>query len=219
MTINKIRVAIDGGAATGKSSVAKNVAKKLGLNYINTGAMYRLITKFALENNIIDDEKQIVERIKEYDIKYVDGNIKTNMNIDYSNLETSEIANNVSKVSAYPLVRQYASELQMKLASEPGSLLEGRDIGTVIMKDADIKFFLTVTPEEAAKRRIGQLRKTNPDITIEEVVESIKKRNEYDSNREIAPLKKADDAISIDTSNYNMMGVVNEIVKIIETKY
>ncbi len=215
MSMN-LRIAIDGGAATGKSSVAKNVAQELGLNHINTGAMYRLFTKIGLETNLVDNEQALTDEVKKYEYWYENGSIQTNAEVDYSNLETTEIAKNVSKVAAYKLIRDFAGEIQIKLAKEPGSLLEGRDIGTIIMPDADVKIFLIVSPDEAAKRRMPAYKKANPNITHEEVVKQIIARNEFDTNRKIAPLKKADDAFEVDTSSLTEKEVIEKVINIIK---
>ena len=213
---DKLRIAIDGGASTGKSTVAKLLAKQLNIEYINTGAMYRYITLFAIKNNLIGKWTDLINEISHYNITYIDGKINSDWNgFNFDLLNTEEVAEYVSEVAASKEVREYASTIQRMLGQRPGTLLEGRDIGTVVLPNADFKFFLTVSDEEAAKRRFNEYTSKGIDTTYEEVLANVKKRNQIDSTREFAPLLKADDAIEIDTSNIDQHQVVEKIMEYI----
>ena len=213
---NKLRIAIDGGASTGKSTVAKLLANKLGLEYINTGSMYRYITLFAMENELLGKWDELVKEISKYEITYKDGEIhSTWKELDTNKLHGNEVASHVSEVAASEEVRAFASEVQKQLGKEEGVLLEGRDIGTVIMPDADYKFFLTVSDEEAANRRFKEYQSKGLETSYEEVLANVKERNKIDSSRKVAPLKMADDAIEVDTSDKDQNGVLDWIVEYI----
>lgn len=213
----ELRVAIDGGAATGKSTVSKLVAQKLGIRYINTGQMYRLFGFIAFKNNIMYDEQAIYEAIKDLKLTYDNnGNIICDsVNFFPEELVTSEAGPRASQVSAMPLVRKVATIKQQEIGKENKVLLEGRDIGTIIMPDAPFKFFLTVSPEAAAERRYNEIKDDESEVTKEIILKQIIERNEKDSTRDIAPLVPAEDAIIIDTSSLNQYEVVDKIVEVI----
>ena len=216
-TYDKLRIAIDGGASTGKSTVAKLLAEKLNIEYINTGAMYRYITLFAIKNDLLGDWEELINQISHYNITYIDGKINSDWNgFNFDLLNTEEVASHVSEVAASKEVREYASSIQRILGQRPGTLLEGRDIGTVVLPNADYKFFLTVSDEEAAKRRFNEYTSKGIETTYEDVLENVRSRNKIDSTREVAPLLKADDAIEIDTSNIDQNQVVEKIMEYID---
>ncbi len=213
--MNSLRIAIDGGAATGKSTVSKLLAQKLGIRYINTGQMYRLFALVAITHEILDDEDAIYEEIKNFDITYdQDGLISTpNFEFNADLLEASEVGANASVVAAMPKVRQVATEKQIQIGKEPGVLLEGRDIGTVIMPDADFKIFVKVDPVVAAERRVNQHLSLGEDVDFDKILHDIIERNDRDANREIAPLVPTEESIIIDTSNNTPDELVEIILK------
>lgn len=218
ININLMKIAIDGGAGTGKSTVAKDLAKHLSLKYINTGLMYRLIGLFAKQNNLLDNGYEIAKRIREINMRFEAEKINADWDFNYDDLFTVETSINASLVASYPTVREFAMNLQRIIGQENGIILEGRDIGTEIIPNANYKFYLTVSPLEAAKRRYNELKKTNNlgDLTMEDILEKMKKRNIQDSKRAVAPLAKANDAIEINTDNKTKEMVLQEILKYVQ---
>ncbi len=195
-----INIAVDGPAGAGKSSIAKSVAAEIGFIYVDTGALYRSIALYALENNLEGDA--LVSSLDKIDVKleYKDNSQHVIMNDrDVSDLiRTPEVSMNASKVSAIPKVREFLFGLQKKIAAENNIIMDGRDIGTVVLPNADLKVFLTASAEERANRRYKEM--TDKSVTYEQVLEDIKQRDYNDMNREIAPLKQADDAVLLDTT-------------------
>ncbi|BDU67472.1 MAG: cytidylate kinase [Candidatus Tyloplasma litorale] len=214
----KLRIAVDGGAATGKSTISRLVAKKLGIKYINTGQMYRLFAFVSIKNNSLNDEKTLFNFLKKQNITFDEkGNIHSEkIKFNLKDLEQEAISKKSSIIASMPLIRSLATEIQIKIGKEKGVLLEGRDIGTVIMPDADFKFFIKVKPEIAAKRRFDQLKNIK-DVSYESILEEIKKRNLRDENRKIAPLKPLKDSIIIDSSYQSIDEIVDFFIKEIES--
>lgn len=212
--MNSLRIAIDGGAATGKSTVSKLVAKQLGIRYINTGQMYRLYALISIKENLFPSEEDIYNRIKDIDLTYdKDGFISTpEFDFEPDDLETKEVSSKASVVAAMPLVRKVASEKQIKIGKEPGVLLEGRDIGTVIMKDADFKIYIKVTPEVAAQRRVDQHAQHGEVVNYEDILKDILERNERDVTREVAPMMPTEKSIIIDSSDKTAQQIADIIV-------
>lgn len=202
--MKRLIIAIDGPAASGKSSTAKLLAKKLGYNYIDTGAMYRCITLYVLKNNIDpDDEEAIGNSLKNCKID-VSGDYFFLNDEDVSDaIRSKEVTFHVSKVCSYAKVREEMVRMQRELAKNGGVILDGRDIGTVVFPNADLKIYQTADLEVRALRRYQENNIRNIDMTLEEVTQDIKRRDEKDSTRAISPLKKADDAITIDTSKFS----------------
>ena len=198
-------VAIDGPAATGKSTSAKLVAQKLGFTYMDTGAMYRCITLSVLRNHIsLADEEALQLLIQGMDIHFerTDDNLVVRLNKeDVSTLiRKPEVTSHVSAVSALPQVRNHMVAIQRKSAKNQDCVIEGRDIGTIVFPKADVKFFLVADDIVRAKRRQLDLKAIGEEKTIDELVEEIRRRDRFDSERSHSPLKKADDAIEVDTS-------------------
>lgn len=216
-------VAIDGPAGSGKGTVTKLVGEKMELTYIDTGAMFRCIALKVLENNIaVDDQEGIKEILKSIDIelKHNQGKMIVLLNGEDVSLKirTEEVSKNVSPISAIPFVREYLLNLQRKIAKEKDVIMEGRDIGTVVFPNADVKIYLDATAEERATRRVRQNEQLGIKSDYNTVLKEIKIRDERDSTREIAPLKKADDAILLDSTNLTIDQVVEKICTIIEQK-
>ncbi len=216
-----MKIAIDGGAATGKSSISEEVAKRLNIKYLNTGFLYRISTLFLIKNKNFTFDNPNFEEIKRLEIYFKDGKLSANFLFNENELTNIDISNNLSIVSSNKIVREHLLGFQKDFAKDDNVLLEGRDIGTVIMPNADYKFFLTVNPEVAAERRMKQLELENnvSGITYEEVLQEIKSRNIKDSSREISPLKPASDSIIIDTSNYSKEEVIQKIVNFVKGGY
>lgn len=211
--MNKYRIALDGGAGTGKSTVSNMLSDLLDITYINTGLTYRLIAMIAIDNNLIGEWNKLIELLTLKDIDYVGPNITMNENFDTSRLKFPEVSSMASVVASQPIIWKFASDLWKKIAKRTGIILEGRDIGTHIMPDTENKFFMIVSDKEAARRRMKEYKERGEEISLEEVLESIKTRNKRDSERKIAPLKAAEDAIVIDTSNLTPKEVVKEIIE------
>ena len=206
-------IAIDGPAGSGKSTVAKIIAKELGFTYIDTGAMYRAITLKALNLKIEDlgDENNYTF-IKDTTLDFVDSKM-TMDGIDVSKeIRTEEIVKNVSLVSSLKYVRVALVDLQREMAKRANVVMDGRDIGTNVLTDADLKIFLTATVDVRAERRyLEQIQKGISNMTYEEVKADLIRRDTYDSTRKHNPLRKADDAIELDTSGLSIEEVVNKI--------
>ena len=195
-----INIAIDGPAGAGKSSIAKAVAAEIGFIYVDTGALYRSIALFALENKLENEE--LIKSLDKINVslEYIDKAQHVILNgRDVSDLiRTPEVSMNASKVSAIPEVRDFLFGLQKKIASENNIIMDGRDIGTVVLPNANLKVFLTATAEERANRRFKEM--TDKTISYEQVLEDIKQRDYNDMNRKTAPLRQAEDAVLLDTT-------------------
>lgn len=207
--MKKINIAIDGPSGAGKSTLAKRMASEFGYIYVDTGGMYRAIGLYVLRQGIDVGESQRVEKcLKDIniEIKYIGGSQHIFLNgEDVSDLiRTEEISKYASFVSAIPTVRQFLLDLQRTLAAENDVIMDGRDIGTVILPDASVKIFLTASDEERARRRYDELRAKGQDVTYDGVLENIRQRDKNDSERAVAPLKPADDAITVDTSGIGL---------------
>ena len=206
-----INVAIDGPAGAGKSSIAKATAAEIGFIYVDTGALYRSVALFALENGL--DSDGLVKSLEKINVslEFADGSQHVILNgADVSDkIRTAEVSMNASKVSAIPEVREFLFGLQKKIASENNIIMDGRDIGTVVLPDADLKIFLTASAEERANRRFKEM--TDSGITYEQVLEDIKQRDYNDMHRDIAPLKQAEDAVLLDTTGMTIEEVRNRL--------
>lgn len=218
--MSTVNIAIDGPAGAGKSTIARMVSAEMGYIYVDTGAMYRAAALYITENNI--DGAEIENELKNADIslKFVDGVQRVFLgDRDVSELiRTPEISMAASRTSAVPAVRAYLFELQKKIARENNVIMDGRDIGTVVLPDADVKIFLTAAAEERALRRYRELAEKPGHPTYEEILKDIIKRDEQDMNRETAPLKQADDAVLVDTTKLTLEQSAEAIAKIIKEK-
>lgn len=213
-------IAIDGYSSTGKSSISKIIAHQLGLVHLDTGALYRGITYFALNNCIGTDGEinlaDLFNRFNEIDLEFkpIDSELVMFLNgQDISKeIRTHEISQNVSLIARQKEVRDFLLEAQRAMAEKGGIIMDGRDIGTVILPKADFKFFLTASVEERTKRRFLELKNSGMETDIKIVRENLMSRDKTDSEREVAPLKKADDAIDIDNSSFTKIETVELIL-------
>lgn len=216
-----MQVALDGPASAGKSTVAKIIAKKLNFIYIDTGAMYRTCTLIARENNVdYGDEKHILDLIDKSRIEFKneDGQQKVYLNGKDVSLEirTPDITEHVSQVSALKGVREKMVELQRDMAGKNDVIMDGRDIGTTVLPNAEVKIFLVASVKSRAKRRFLDFKEKGIHQDLADIEHDIEERDYKDSHRAISPLKKADDAIELDTTNLTIDQVVERIVALIE---
>ncbi len=216
-------VAIDGPAGSGKGTVTEIISKKLNLTNISTGDAYRSVALFVIENNVNESEADKIVKLlddiqiefkkeKDKDVVFLNGK-----NVD-KRIRQKDVTNIVSKVSAIKEVRVKLNELFRKTSKNKNVIMEGRDIGTCVFPNADVKIYLDASIEERAKRRVKQNEELGIDIPYEEVLESIRKRDEQDKSKEVGALIQADDAIYIDSSNLNIEEVSNKIIQIIKNK-
>ena len=218
-------IAIDGFSSTGKSSISKVVADTLGLIHIDTGAMYRAITLFGLRN--FKNEKQeidlskLLQNLNKISLEFRENSGKLEIYLNGENvskeIRTTEVSDNVSFIAKHPEVRERLVVLQRDIAEKQGVIMDGRDIGTVVLPNADYKFFLTASADERARRRFLELQSLGIETTIEEVKQNLIERDRIDSEREISPLKQAEDAILIDNTNLNKEETIDLILSYIKT--
>ena len=208
----RISVAIDGPAGAGKSTIAKLVGKKFDLMYINTGAMYRAVDLMAERNDVKPEEvEKLVKLVDTMEMHFENDDLVLNGVNVQEEITMPEISAIVSNYASIPEVRAKLVELQRKMSEKYNVIMDGRDIGTVVLKDSKFKFFLTASAEERANRRFKELTERGLEVNYDEILSEIIRRDTIDSTREVDPLRKADDAIEIDSSNYN----INEVTEII----
>ena len=211
-------IAFDGPAGSGKSTIAKIISEKLGITYLDTGAMYRAVTLYFLENNVdFNDENQVKINLEKIELEFINDKLYLN-NKDVSvQIREKNVNDNVSLVSAIRIVREKMVDLQRKMSGKKSVVLDGRDIGTVVFPNADYKFYVTASVDVRARRRYEEeLRKGISNLSFDEVKKSMENRDYIDSNREVTPLRKADDAIEIDTSYMSIEEVLEKILSYIK---
>ena len=218
-----ISVAIDGPAGAGKSTIAKLVSKELGFIYIDTGALYRSIGYFVLKNGgVIDNSESVVSFLPkiEVELKFIDGvqHVFVNGEDVSDKIRTEEVSQAASKVSAIPKVREFLLELQRSFAKKYNVVMDGRDIGTVVLPNANVKIFLTASAEVRANRRYKEQIERGLDVDYDSILNDIKERDFRDENREIAPLKCAEDGVYLDSSDFSIEQNVAAVLKIIKEK-
>lgn len=219
-----IAVAIDGPAGAGKSSVAKAVGKQLGLLYVDTGALYRTVGLAALRKGVDPSSKAEVEALLkeisvEMDFSETSGQVVLLNGEDVTGLiRTPEVSMTASDISALPIVREYLLGLQRNIAKTKNVIMDGRDIGTVVLPDAQVKIFLTASPESRAERRYKELVEKGEKTTVKDVLRDVIKRDYNDTNRKAAPLRPAEDSVLVDTTNLDFDGSVEAVAKIIKER-
>lgn len=215
--MKKIQIAIDGPASSGKSTVAKIIARNLDLIYLDTGAMYRVATFVALQKKT-DDAKEIIEFIEKNPISFMNGQKGQEVLMGSENvtevIRTNEVTNTVSKISAMTEIREFMVAEQQRIAKNGGIIMDGRDIGTVVLPKADLKIFLVASVDERAERRYKENLSKGIPTNLERLKIEISERDRKDSTRAISPLKQAEDAILLDSTGKT----INEIVQFIEDK-
>lgn len=216
-----INVAIDGPAGAGKSTISRRAANELGFIYIDTGALYRTVGVAAMRQGKLGTQEDIESVLTDdlsVELRFVDGVQKMFLNGEdvSEEIRTPEASMAASKVSAVPAVRAYLFDLQKRIAKENNCIMDGRDIGTVVLPDADVKIFLTASPEARAKRRYKELTEKGSDVNYEDVLSDMIKRDYDDSHRAIAPLKQAEDAVLVDTSDIGLEDSISLIIRTIK---
>ncbi len=218
-----ISVAIDGPSGAGKSSISKTVAKKLGFIHVDTGALYRALAYTFIKNCInLGDEISIENLLKMTNVKIKHINGVQSVFVNDENItgfiRTEEVSMGASNISKMPIIRSFLLGLQRQIAAENNVIMDGRDIGTVVLPNADVKIFLTASPEKRAERRYKELLEKNENIVYNDIIEDIIKRDYQDEHRDIAPLKPAEDSVLVDTSDLNFDESVQKITEVIEAK-
>lgn len=216
-----VSIAIDGPAGAGKSTIAKSVASKLSYIYVDTGALYRAIGLYVSDKGInTTDKEKIIPLLKEIivELKFLDGVQKVYLNNEdvSTEIRLPEMGMHASNVSAISDVREFLFDLQRNMANTNNIIMDGRDIGTVVLPNANVKIFLTASAEIRAKRRFDEFKNNGKTVNLDEILTDINQRDYNDTNREIAPLKQADDAILIDTSNENLEQAIAHVLTTIE---
>lgn len=211
--MKKINIAIDGYSSCGKSTLAKQLAAHLGYIYVDSGAMYRAITFFAMDAGLFDNNQlqrqSLLDKLEEIDVRFArnaEGQnvvMLNNSPVEHE-IRQMQVSEKVSEIAAIPEVRKKLVKLQQVMASEKGVVMDGRDIGTHVIPDAEVKLFMTAAPEIRAQRRYDELKSKGLEASFEEVLANLKARDEQDSNRATNPLRKADDAVVIDNSHLSM---------------
>ena len=212
--MKKITIAIDGFSSCGKSTMAKDLAREVGYIYIDSGAMYRAVTLYSIENGIFDgdviDTEKLKKAIKDIQISFrpnpETGRPDTYLNgVNVENkIRTMGVSSKVSPISALDFVREAMVAQQQAMGQEKGIVMDGRDIGTTVFPDAELKIFVTATPEIRAQRRFDELKAKGQEGSFEEILENVKQRDYIDQHREVSPLRKADDALLLDNSNLSI---------------
>ncbi|MEE1353173.1 MAG: (d)CMP kinase [Acutalibacteraceae bacterium] len=216
-------IAIDGPAGAGKSSIAKEAARRLGFVYVDTGALYRTVALNALNQGVdLENSDAVIASLDGTDIRlaFEDGTQKVLLNgQDVSDsIRTEQVSAGASKVSAIPAVREFLFGLQKNIAASCDCLMDGRDIGTVVLPDADLKIFLTASPEERARRRYEQNRERGMEADYDAILAEVNQRDYQDTHREIAPLRQAGDAVLLDSTHMSFQEVVDRLLQLVEEK-
>jgi cytidylate kinase len=223
--VQKITIAIDGYSSTGKSTIAKQIAKELGYIYVDSGAMYRAVTLYALKNEFVSENEfnvnDFVMELDKIELAFIFNQELgfSEMYLNGKNVEheirTLEVSNVVSKVSAVPEVRYQLVKQQQKMGKYKGIVMDGRDIGTVVFPEAELKIFMTASPEIRAQRRYDELIKRGDEVEFDEIFKNVQERDYIDSHREDSPLIKADDAVEVDNSKLSLDVQYQKIMELV----
>ncbi|PQV47857.1 cytidylate kinase [Jejuia pallidilutea] len=224
--MNKITIAIDGYSSTGKSTIAKQIAKTLDYIYVDSGAMYRAVTLYAIEKRLITENNFYKEALISQ-LNNIELSFQFNKNLGYAEvylngqnvehkIRTLQVSGFVSTIAAVPEVRQKLVVIQKKIGEDKGVVMDGRDIGTVVFPNAELKIFMTASAEKRAKRRYDELKQRGDNITYEAVLKNVTERDYIDTNREDSPLVKAEDAIEIDNSNLTLDEQFNKVLSLVK---
>lgn len=215
----RVTIAMDGPAGSGKSTVARLVAERLGLLYLDSGAMYRAVTVLAIQNSVEEDISKLIELVKECTIEFSDNGKKIYLNTEEVSVEirSPEVNKLVADIAKVPEIRHEIVKHQQRIGEDGSIIAEGRDLTTIVFPDADYKFYLDASVKERAKRRFADLQAQNVDTTIAAVEAEISARDEKDTSREHSPLRAAEDAIRVDTTGKTIDEVVDFLVKQIKT--
>ncbi len=221
----KITIAIDGFSSTGKSTLAKQLAKELGYIYVDTGAMYRAVTLYAMQHDFIDadhfDKESLVQKLPKVTLQFLFNPDLgfAEMYLNEENVETEirtlAVSNFVSRIAEVSEVRSKLVEQQQHMGENKGIVMDGRDIGTVVFKDAELKLFMTASASTRAKRRFDELTEKGQEVTYEEVLKNVEERDHIDTHREDSPLVKADDAIEIDNSHLSIQEQFDKVLDLV----
>lgn len=207
------QIAVDGPSGAGKSTVAKHLAKELSIDYIDTGAMYRAVAYKMLQHNITPEDSDVLKKMLDNTmVDFSDGNTLLDGEVVNSLIRTPEVTKMASACSAVPEVREKLVALQRELGSRKSVIMDGRDIGTNVFKDAKFKYYITASVDERAERRFREMKLKNPDVKLDDVKRDIEKRDLNDSTRKLNPLVKADDAIEIDSTGLGITEVTELIL-------
>lgn len=225
-SMSKIIIAIDGHSSTGKSTVAKRLAKALGYLYVDTGAMYRAVTLYAIENGFVggaaNDFDALIAKLADLEVVFKKNSIDNQFQIHLNGenvedkIRTLEVSQQVSKIAAISEVRSKLVEQQRRMGTKKGVVMDGRDIGTVVFPDAELKLFMTASAEKRAQRRYKELLDRGEDVTFKEVLKNVQERDYIDSTRETAPLRKAEGAIELDNSEMGLDEQFEHILQLVQ---
>ncbi|QTA37660.1 (d)CMP kinase [Thermosipho ferrireducens] len=212
------KIAIDGPAGSGKTTVAKKLAEKLGYYYLDTGAMYRIVGLYLHSKGITPEDEITLSMLEDIDLKFIEGKFFFLGKEAGDEIRTPDAGKYASLYARHPVVRKYLTSLQKKIAQSGNIVVEGRDIGTVVIPDAEVKIFLEASPEARARRRFEELKAKGLNVEYSEILNEILLRDKQDSERDIAPLKPAEDAFIIDTTNLSVSEVIEKILEVVKIK-
>ncbi len=215
--MSNFNIAIDGPSGVGKSTIADKLAEQLGMKHLDTGAMYRCVTYYMLQNNVdTQDEQALQDALNHIQIEFIDDKVFLNKEDVTTQIRTNEISMATSKVASIPLVRKHLVVLQQETTKNKGFIVDGRDICSVVLPDAEVKIYMDASAKARADRRYNEYVSKNIEADYQEIYDDIIKRDYQDSHREISPLKKADDATLVDTSDLSIDEVVDTIMHFIQ---